>query len=71
MAPTCVSNMRLNWRGSVRSHSENSPGRFDGLLAALRVLEPVGAEAELARAAVDERVAEARDVARRLPDRAG
>src|SRR5438105_5939378 len=23
--------MRLNWRGSVRSHSENSPGRLLGL----------------------------------------
>ena len=32
IAPTCVSNIRLNWRGSVRSHSENSPGRFDGFL---------------------------------------
>ena len=30
--PTVVSNMRLNWRGSVRSHSEYSPGRFDGFL---------------------------------------
>src|SRR5262249_34417880 len=29
--PTCVSNMRLNWRGSVRSHSENSPGCTLGL----------------------------------------
>ena len=37
-------------------------------LAALRVLELVGAEALLADAAVDERVGEAADVARRLPD---
>ena len=37
------------------------------LLAALRVLEPVGAEAQLAGAAVDERVGEAGDMARRLP----
>src|SRR5207302_7195250 len=39
-----------------------------GLAAALRVLELVGTEAELARAAVDERVGEALDVAGRLPD---
>ena len=30
-APTCVLNMRLNWRASVRSQSDVSPGRFDGL----------------------------------------
>ena len=41
------------------------------LLAALGVVEVVGAEAALAEAAVDERVGEAGDVARRLPDRAG
>ena len=41
---------------------------FRGLAAALRVLELVGAEAQLAGAAVDERVGEALDVARRLPD---
>jgi hypothetical protein len=29
-APTRVWNMRLNCRGSVRSHSENSPGRLLG-----------------------------------------
>ena len=39
------------------------------LPAALRVLEPVGPEAELARAAVDQRVAEPGDVSGRLPDR--
>jgi hypothetical protein len=33
-----------------------------------RVGDVVGAESELARATVDERVAEARDVTRRLPD---
>ena len=30
-APTVVSNMRLNWRASVRSQSGVSPGRFEGL----------------------------------------
>ena len=63
----------MNCRGSVRSQSGVSPGRFDGPLAApdllvLGVGEVVGAEALLARAAVDERVAEAADVAGRLPD---
>ena len=30
-APTCVWNMRLNWRASVRSQSGVSPGRLLGL----------------------------------------
>ena len=30
-APRCVESMRLNWRGSVRSHSGVSPGRLLGL----------------------------------------
>jgi hypothetical protein len=52
--------MRLNWRGSVRPLAR--------LPAAARELQLVGAEAELARAAVDEGVVEAGDVARCLPD---
>ena len=67
-APTCVWNIRLNWRASVRSHSVCSPGPLARPAAALRVVELVGAEAQLARAAVDERVGEAGDVAGRLPD---
>ena len=43
-------------------------GPLRRLPAALRVLELVGAEAQLAGAAVDERVREALDVARSLPD---
>ena len=46
-------------------------GPLARLAAALRVLELVLAEAELARAAVDERVGEAGDVARTPPRRAG
>ncbi len=34
-APTRVLNMRLNWRGSVRSQSEVSPGRLLGRLPQL------------------------------------
>ena len=36
-APTCVSNIRLNWRGSVRSQSGVSPGCFDGRVPQLDV----------------------------------
>jgi hypothetical protein len=43
-------------------------GPFARAHAALRLLELVGAEAELARPAVDERIREARYVPRRLPD---
>jgi len=42
-------------------------GSFARPAPALRVLEMVGAEPQLARAAVDERVAEAGEMARRLP----
>ena len=66
--PTRVSNMRLNWRASVRSQSARLARALAGLAAALLVCEVVGAEALLAGAAVDERVGEAGDVARRLPD---
>ena len=71
-APTRVRNIRLNWRASVRSQSGVSPGRLLGRLPQrtprARVGEVVGAEAELAGTAVDERVGEAADVAGRLPD---
>jgi hypothetical protein len=40
-------------------------------LAALGLVEVVGSVAALAEAAVDERVGEAADVARRLPDQGG
>ena len=63
----CVLNIRLNWRGSVSWHSLCSPGFLLGFLRALGVLQLVGAEAALARLAVDERVDEAADVAARLP----
>ena len=43
-------------------------GALRGLAAALRVLELVGAEAQLAGLAVDQRVGEPGQVARRLPD---
>ena len=66
--PICVLNIRWNWRGSVRSQSGPSPGRFDGFSPAAAVLELVGAKAHLAGAAVDQRVAEARQVSRCLPD---
>ncbi len=45
-----------------------SPGRLLGLRGQLRILELVGAEARLARLAVDQRIGEAGDVAARLPD---
>ena len=67
-APTCVWNMRLNCRASVRSHSVCSPGRLLGLRPHCDVLEVVRAEAQLARAAVHERIGEAGDVPGRLPD---
>ena len=67
-APTRVSNMRLNWRASVRSQSLGLARALARPLAALRVVEMVGAEAQLADAAVDERIGEAADVTRRLPD---
>ena len=60
--------MRLNSRASVSSQSGPSPGRFDGFAPALRVLELVGAEAQLAGLAVDHRVGEPGQVPRRLPD---
>ena len=65
--------MRLNWRASVRSQSGVSPGCLLGLrpqreLLVLRIGQMIGAEPQLARAAVDERIGEAADVARRLPD---
>ena len=65
--PIRVLNMRLNCRGSVRSHWSVSPGMLARLLAALRLVELVGAVAALAEAAVDERIGEARDVPRGLP----
>ena len=45
-----------------------SPGGFEGLLPHWLCLDVVGAEAQLAGAAVDERVGEAADVAGRDPD---
>ena len=51
----------------VRSQSGVSPGRLLGLRPQLLELELVGAEAKLARAAVDERVVEDVDVAGCLP----
>ncbi len=64
--------LRLEHEVELARLGEVAVGAFAGALArlaaALRVLEPVGAEAELAGAAVDERVAEAGDVAGRLPD---
>ena len=66
--PTNVSNIRLNSRGSVRSQSEISPGCFEGRFPHCALVEVVGAEAQLAGAAVDERVGETSDVARRGPD---
>ena len=68
IAPTCVSNIRLKSRGSVRSHSLYSPGCFDGRLPHGALREVVGAEAQLAGAAVDHRVGEAADMARGDPD---
>src|SRR3954452_5538622 len=77
--PIVVSNIRLNWRASVRVQSGCSPGHLDRarrqlrrraaaaqLLAArcagARLLEVVGAEAQLAGAAVDQGVGEALEV---------
>ena len=60
--------MRLNWRALGEVAVGELAGPLARLAAALGVLELVGAEAELAGAAVDERVAEARDVAGGLPD---
>jgi hypothetical protein len=57
----------LNSRASVRSQTSSSPGCFDGLAPALQLAEVVGAEALPAGAAVDERIGEAGEVARRLP----
>ena len=74
--PIVVSNIRLNSRASVRSQSWCSPGSFDGAWpqrtrgawrSRPRLLEVVGAEARLQVAAVDQRVGEARQVARGLP----
>ena len=66
--PIDVSNMRLKLRASVRSQSGVSPGCFDGRLPHCALLEVVGPEAQLAGAAVDERVGEAGEVAGRVPD---
>ena len=69
--PTRVSNMRLNWRGSVRSQSLVSPGCLLGRFPHCASLELVGAKAALAEAAVDERIGEASDVTRCFPHLAG
>ena len=76
-ARSAVSNIRLNSRASVRSQSWWSPGSFDGAwpqrtsgcsaVPSRSLLEVVGAEAALAGPALDERVAEPGQVARRLP----
>ena len=67
--------MRLEHEVELARLGEVAVGRLAGplarLAAAARELELVGAEAELARAAVDERVGEAGDVARCLPDARG
>ncbi len=64
--------MRLEHEVELPRLGEVAVGRLAGALARLaaaaRELELVGAEAELARAAVDERVGEPGDVAGRLPD---
>ncbi len=64
--------VRLEHEVELARLGEVAVGRLAGTLARLaaaaRDLELVGAEAELARTAVDERVGEAGDVARRLPD---
>ena len=64
--------VRLEHEVELARLGEVAVGRLAGplarLAAAARLLELVGAEAELARAAVDERVGEAGDVAGRLPD---
>ena len=66
--PILVENIRLNWRGSVRSHCSVSPGCLLGRCPHWASLELVGSVAALAEAAVDERVGEAGDVPRSLPD---
>src|SRR5205085_4538146 len=64
--------LRLEHEVELARLGEVAVGRLSGALArplsAVRELELVGAEAELARAAVDHRVGEAGDVARRFPD---
>ena len=66
--PTCVLNIRLNWRGSVSSPPALARHAWTACWPHCDVLELVGAEAQLARLAVDHRVGEARDVAGGLPD---
>ena len=66
--PIRVENMRLNCRGSVRSHCSVSPGCLLGRWPHCGLVEMVGAVAALAEAAVDEGIREAGDVPRRLPD---
>ncbi len=66
--PMNVSNIRLKSRASVRSQSAVSPGSLRRTASALAGLEVVGPEAELAGAAVDQRVGEAADVTRCDPD---
>ena len=68
IAPTCVSNMRLNWRASVRSHWESSPGRLLGRLPQCASSSRSARKRSLQVLQSIERVGEARDVPGRLPD---
>ena len=67
IAPTFVWNIMLNERGAVRLAS-GLAGLLGRLLAARALVEVVGAEAQLAGLAVDQRVGETGDVAGGLPD---
>ena len=66
--PTCVLNIILNCRASVRSHSSNFPAHMLGFFGHGRFVQLVLAEPPLARSAVDQGVIETTHVTARFPD---